>query len=146
MKSCRCRKSRTACSPSAKTPKAPACPAVIGIEPATLMRSTMESRVLIRIAAPLALTVTLFCAEVMGWPAPMRWGALVAMSLAWLVHAWTLLRPALSGAALGEQNRLLGELRTFINGEVKGSRTEIERARELIRESVAKLGGSFEAV
>ena len=106
----------------------------------------MDSRVLIRIAAPLALTATLVCVEALGVSAPVRWGALVAMTLAWLAFAWTTLRPGMSGAALGEQNRLLGELRSFINTEVQGSRTEIDRARELIRESVNKLGGSFEAV
>ena len=49
-------------------------------------------------------------------------------------------------ALLGEQGRLLEDLRNFIGAEVQGSRDEIERTRELIRESVAKLGGSFDAV
>src|SRR5688572_18031405 len=107
----------------------------------------MDSRVLIRIAAPLALTLTLACAEIFALPAPMRWGALVAMTLAWLGFAWSMLRPmARNGQLMGEQVRLLEELRTFINAEVQGSRTEIERTRDLIRESVAKLGGSFDAV
>ena len=107
----------------------------------------MDSRVLIRIAAPLALTLTLACAEVFSLPAPVRWGALAAMTLAWLFFAWTTLRPmARNGQMMGEQVRLLEELRTFINAEVMGSRTEIERTRELIRESVGKLGGSFDAV
>jgi methyl-accepting chemotaxis protein len=107
----------------------------------------MDSRVLIRIAAPLALTLILVCAEAFALPAPVRWATLVTMTLAWLGFAWSMLRPgARDSALLGEQGRLLDDLRNFIGAEVQGSRTEIERTRELIRESVAKLGGSFEAV
>ncbi len=107
----------------------------------------MDSRVLIRIAAPLALTLTLIATEAFGLSAQVRWGALVAMTLAWLGFAWSLLRPDASAIVLmGEQSRLLDDLRAFIGAEVQGSRTEIERTRELIRESVGKLGGSFEAV
>lgn len=106
----------------------------------------MDSRVLIRIAAPLALTFTLVCTEAFDLSAPVRWGALVAMTLAWLGFAWSMLRSGGNGALMGEQIRLLDELRNFVGAEVQGSRTEIERTRELIRESVAKLGGSFEAV
>ncbi|HEY5805114.1 MAG TPA: methyl-accepting chemotaxis protein [Lysobacter sp.] len=107
----------------------------------------MDSRVLIRIAAPLALTFTLIVTEALALPAPVRWGALVAMTLAWLGFAWSILRPgSRNGAMMGEQIRLLDELRNFVGAEVQGSRTEIERTRELIRESVARLGGSFEAV
>lgn len=106
----------------------------------------MDSRVLIRIAAPLALTFTLVCTEAFDLSTPVRWGALVAMTLAWLGFAWSMLRSGSNGAMMGEQIRLLDELRNFVGAEVQGSRTEIERTRELIRESVAKLGGSFEAV
>ena len=107
----------------------------------------MDSRVLIRIAAPLALTLTLIATEAFGLSAAVRWGALVAMILAWLGFAWSLLRPdARALMLMGEQSRLLDELRSFIGAEVQGSRTEIERTRELIRDSVGKLGGSFEAV
>ncbi|MBW3550304.1 MAG: methyl-accepting chemotaxis protein [Proteobacteria bacterium] len=107
----------------------------------------MESRVLIRLAAPLALTLLLFCAELFGWPGAARLGALVALTLAWLGFAWTIYRPGSQQVMLArEQTRLLDELRSFVGAEVQGSHTEIERTRELIRESVAKLGGSFEAV
>lgn len=106
----------------------------------------MDSRVLIRISAPLALTLAVIGAEALGLPAPVRWGALVAMALAWLGFAWSLRPGARDVALLAEQTRLLDDLRTFIGAEVQGSRTEIQRTRELIRESVAKLGGSFEAV
>lgn len=107
----------------------------------------MDSRVLIRLAAPLALTLTLFAVEAIGVSPPVRWGAMTAMTLAWLGFAWSQLRPSARAILeLDEQLRLLDDLRKFISAEVQGSRTEIERTRELIRESVGKLGGSFEAV
>ena len=106
----------------------------------------MDSRLLIRISAPLALTLAVLVVEAFGLSAPVRWGALVAMALAWLGFAWSQRPGARNTALLAEQTRLLGELRSFIGAEVQGSRTEIERTRELIRESVGKLGTSFEAV
>src|SRR5690606_13273468 len=45
-----------------------------------------------------------------------------------------------------EQQMLLGELRSFVDKEIEGSRHEIDRARELIRQAVAGLGGSFDAM
>ena len=105
----------------------------------------MDSRTLFRLAAPLALTVLLILAEALGWPAGVTWGALVAMTLAWLAFAWFAMHP-LNREALREQTRLLDELRTFVNAEVNGSRAEIDRTRELIREAVAKLGGSFDTL
>ena len=42
----------------------------------------MAPRVLIVIAAPLALTLTLIATEAFGLSAPVRWGALTAMTLA----------------------------------------------------------------
>nr|WP_238978707.1 methyl-accepting chemotaxis protein [Lysobacter arseniciresistens] len=101
---------------------------------------------MIRLAAPLVLTAVLLCAELLGWPVAVRLGALVAMTAAWLGFAWFTLRPGQAGAAVREQSRLLEELRSFVGSEVQGSRTEIERTRELIREAVAKLGNSFDAV
>lgn len=106
----------------------------------------MDSRVFVRLAAPLALTLLVFVAEALSLPAPARWGALVGMTLAWLVFAWSALRGGAQGSHLPEQTRLLDELRGFVASEVQGSRGEIERTRELIREAVAKLGGSFEAM
>ncbi len=107
----------------------------------------IDTRALIRIAAPLALTLVVAISELAGSSPPVRWGALVAMTLAWLGFAWTMLRPGGGDAAvLSEQVRLLEELRNFIAAEVHGSRGEIDRTRDLIRESVARLGGSFEAV
>ena len=105
----------------------------------------MDSRVLLRLAAPLALTLVLVLAQVLDLAAPVRWGSLAAMTLAWLWFAWTMARPG-DSALVRDQGRLLEELRNFIGAEVQGSRSEIDRTRELIRESVAKLGTSFDAV
>ncbi len=106
----------------------------------------MDPRVLIHLAAPLALTLILTIAEILGWPLAVRLGTLAAMTLAWLAFAWSAYRPAAANALSREQTRLLDELRSFVGSEVNGSRQEIERTRELIRESVAKLGTSFDAV
>ena len=106
----------------------------------------MHSRFLIRISAPLLLTLTLVGAEALALSGPIRWGALVAMTLAWLGFAWSVRGGNFDASAHGEHIRVLDELRSFIGTEVQGSRTEIQRTRELIRESVSRLGGSFEAV
>ncbi len=107
----------------------------------------MDSRVLLRLAAPLALTFVLVLAQALELAPAVRWGALAAMTLAWLWFAWTVARPSAGDSALlRDQGRLLEDLRSFIGAEVQGSRDEIDRTRELIRESVAKLGTSFDAV
>lgn len=108
----------------------------------------MDPRTLIRLAAPVAMTLLLSLAMAMDWPGAVRWGAFVAMTAAWLAFAWSATRPGAGRDrnVLAEQNRLLDELRNFIGAEVQGSRGEIDRTRELIRESVAKLGKSFDAV
>ena len=105
----------------------------------------MDSRVLLRLAAPLALTLVLVLAQALELAPAVRWGALAAMTLAWLWFAWTMARPG-DASLVRDQGRLLEELRNFIGAEVQGSRNEIDRTRELIRESVAKLGTSFDAV
>jgi methyl-accepting chemotaxis protein len=114
----------------------------------------MDSRLLIRMAAPLVLTLLTPIAVGFDWPAPARWAILTTMTLSWFgFAAWLLLRG--SGAAsrspeqvrvLREQEHLLGELRSFVGKEIDGSRHEIERARELIKQAVAGLGGSFDAM
>jgi methyl-accepting chemotaxis protein len=105
----------------------------------------MQPSTLFRLAAPLALALVLVLAEVFDWPDAVRWGALAAMLLAWGAFAWSVVRPG-GRAALGEQTRLLDELRAFVGAEVEGSRQEIDRTKELIREAVSKLGGSFDAL
>ena len=89
---------------------------------------------MIRLAAPLVLTAILLCAELFGLPTAIRLGALVAMTAAWLGFAWFTLRPGQGAAMIREQSRLLDELRDFVGSEVQGSRTEIERTRDLIRD------------
>ena len=106
----------------------------------------MEPRALLRIAAPIVLTLLLFCAEAFAWPGAARWALLVTTTLAWGAVAWRTLPTRAESAVLREHARLLEELRGFVGNEIKGSQSEIERTRTLIRDSVAKLGGSFEAV
>src|SRR5690606_39110169 len=54
----------------------------------------MDSRVLLRLAAPLALTLVLVVAQALELAPAVRWGALAAMTLAWLWFAWTVARPS----------------------------------------------------
>ncbi len=105
----------------------------------------MDSRVVIRVAAPLALTILLMCAQLLDWPTAMRLGTTAATAAAWLAFAWVQSQGT-PAVVMREQTRLLDDLRNFISAEVSGSRTEVERTRELIRDSVGKLGSSFEAV
>ncbi|MGY3265642.1 methyl-accepting chemotaxis protein [Lysobacter sp. HA35] len=107
----------------------------------------MDSRVLIRIAAPVALTFLVMLAVGLEWPTAVRWGALVAMFGAWLAFAWSMSHTGGKQVSMvREQMRVLDELRTFVSTEINGSKHELDRTKDLIREAVAKLGGSFEAV
>ncbi|WP_181108558.1 methyl-accepting chemotaxis protein [Xanthomonas arboricola] len=117
----------------------------------TLPRTPMYSRPLIRLAAPLALTLLFPFAVGFDWPASVRWAILATMTLSWLgFAAWVTYsqfrRNPDQTRILREQDQLLNELRTFVSNEVDGSRSEVERARELIRQAVSGLGGSFEAM
>src|SRR5690606_23291164 len=117
-------------------------------------RSPMDSRLLFRMAAPLVLTLLAPIAIGFDWPAPVRWAILTTQTLAWFgFAAWLLLRGSASSGpsreharVIREQEQLLGELRNFVGKEIEGSRSEIDRARELIRQAVAGLGGSFDAM
>ena len=114
----------------------------------------MDSRLLIRMAAPLALTLLAPLAFGFDWPTPVRWAILTTLTLSWFgFAAWLLLRG--SGLAtqspehqrvMREQEQLLAELRSFVGKEIDGSRQEVERARDLIRQAVAGLGASFDAM
>ncbi len=111
----------------------------------------MYSRTIISLAAPLVLTLLLPLAFAMEWPAALRWAILTTMTLSWLGHAWWSTRPQASRSPeqariLREQDQLLTELRNFVGNEIDGSRSEVERARDLIRQAVSGLGGSFEAM
>lgn len=106
----------------------------------------MEPRALLRIAAPLLLMVLLLIAEGLAWPLPVRMALVVTSALAWGVVIWRSLPNKAEAKMLRDHAKLLDELRGFVSNEISGSHTEIERTRTLIRDSVAKLGGSFEAV
>lgn len=111
----------------------------------------MYPRIFIRLAAPLALTLLLPLAFALEWPAALRWAILTTMTLSWLGFAWWTGRSQPQPSAeqariLREQDQLLNELRTFVGNEIDGSRSEVERARDLIRQAVNGLGGSFDAM
>ena len=81
----------------------------------------MDSRLLIRMAAPLALTLLAPLAFGFDWPTPVRWAILTTLTLSWFgFAAWLLLRG--SGLAtqspehqrvMREQEQLLAELRSL---------------------------------
>ena len=111
----------------------------------------MYSRIAIRLAAPLVLTLLVVVAAALSWPSAALWAILTTMVLSWLVFAWWSVhsqaqRSPEHAKVLKEQDQLLNELRSFVGNEIDGSRSEIERARELIRQAVGGLGGSFDAM
>ncbi|MCD7100234.1 methyl-accepting chemotaxis protein [Stenotrophomonas sp. MMGLT7] len=111
----------------------------------------MSSHLLIRLAPPLVLTLLFPVAVGFDWPGAARWAILTTMTLSWLgFAAWSVYsqsrRSPEHARILREQDQLLTELRNFVGNEIDGSRGEIERARELIRQAVAGLGGSFDAM
>ncbi|WP_454831187.1 methyl-accepting chemotaxis protein [Pseudoxanthomonas wuyuanensis] len=111
----------------------------------------MYSRILVRLAAPFLLTLLFPVSVAFDWPAPARWAILTTLTLAWLIFAFYSVRssqrPSPEHAkVIGEQDALLAELRRFVGNEIEGSRAEIDRARELIREAVRGLGQSFDAM
>lgn len=111
----------------------------------------MYSRIFIRLAAPLALTLLLPFAIGFEWPAALRWAILTTMTLSWLGFAWWTTRAQAHRSpeharVLRQQDQLLTELRNFVGNEIEGARGEVERARDLIRQAVSSLGGSFDAM
>ena len=111
----------------------------------------MHSRILVRLAAPLILTVLFPLSVGLAWPSALQWALLTSLTLAWLIFAWLTAANAHQispehASVVREQDALLTELRRFVNNEIEGSRSEIDRARELIREAVGNLGGSFDAM
>jgi len=111
----------------------------------------MYSRLFIRLAAPLVLTLLLPFAIGFEWPAALRWAILTTMTLSWLGFAWWSARAQTQRSPeqariLREQDQLLTELRSFVGNEIDGSRGEVERARDLIRHAVSGLGSSFDAM
>ena len=111
----------------------------------------MYARIAIRLAAPLVLTFLLPLAVAFTWPAAVLWAILTTLVLSWLVFAWWSVhsqtqRSPEHARVMREQDMLLNELRSFVSNEIEGSRNEVERARELIRQAVAGLGSSFDAM
>ena len=111
----------------------------------------MYSRILVRLAAPLILTLLFPLSVAFEWPNALQWALLTSLTLAWLIFAWLTVTNSHQispehASVVREQDALLTELRRFVNNEIEGSRSEIDRARELIREAVSNLGGSFDAM
>ena len=111
----------------------------------------MYSRILVRLAAPLILTLLFPLSVGLDWPNALQWALLTSLTLAWLICAWLSVVNSHQispehASVMREQDALLTDLRRFVNNEIEGSRHEIDRARELIREAVGSLGGSFDAM
>jgi len=111
----------------------------------------MPTRDLTRLAIPLALTILLPVAFAVHWPAPVCWSLLGMLTVSWLAYSYWSARWGRQflqgrGKMVQEQEQLLSELLQFVNNEIDGSRGEIERARELIRQAVTALSNSFEAM
>ncbi|MBV2210067.1 MAG: methyl-accepting chemotaxis protein [Thermomonas sp.] len=106
----------------------------------------MESKVLLRIAAPFVLMLVLLLGEALDWPLYARIALIVASAAAWVAVVFRGLPSKADTQALQNHAQLLGELRGFVGNEINGTRGEIERTRVLIKESVNKLGASFDAV
>ena len=110
----------------------------------------MHARILIHLAAPLALTFLLAVAFALGWSTPVQWAILLTMTASWLGLAyWLVLRggqPPAQRRAMQEQDQLLAELRQYVDAEIEGSQLELDRARHLVQEAVSGLGTSFETM
>ena len=110
----------------------------------------MLQRLLIATAAPLALSLVLVLAKAFDVPVVVEWVLLLLVIAAWLGSSlWMVAtggRSRDAGRVIAEERALLGELRSFVSNEIEGTRSEVNRTRELIREAVAKLGSSFDAM
>ncbi len=110
----------------------------------------MNPRTLLPIAAPGTLSILCMIAEFGGWQPSVRWALLITTLIAWAsTCVWLAMgrtRSSGSSKMVKEERTLLNELRTFVNNEIEGTRSEVTRTRELIREAVAKLGVSFDSM
>jgi methyl-accepting chemotaxis protein len=99
---------------------------------------------------PLVLSAVLVAAELLLWPRTVVLAALAAMVAGWLVLGlWALRRAdafALRGQATAEQQALLAEFGHLVDREVVGAQGELDRSRNLIREAVGQLNGSFRSM
>jgi methyl-accepting chemotaxis protein len=109
----------------------------------------MKKRIAIRMAPALVLTAIHFAVELMNFSAPISWGVLTTMALAWAVFGWWLVT---AGTSLGpaevrllqDQRTLLTELRDFVSREVDGTKGEVDKTRTLVRSAVRDLQASFD--
>lgn len=110
----------------------------------------MIQRLLTFTAAPIALSLILVIIKAVGVAPAFEWALLLVTLVAWIGSAlWmgaTGGRSKNATRMIAEERALLGELRSFVSNEIEGTRGEVNRTRELIRESVAKLGISFDAM
>lgn len=110
----------------------------------------MIQRLLKFTAAPLVLSLILMVAKAMGVAPAIEWALLLVTTLAWGVGVGVLAatggRSKNATRMIAEERALLGDLRSFVSNEIEGTRGEVNRTRELIREAVAKLGISFDAM
>jgi methyl-accepting chemotaxis protein len=113
--------------------------------------SAMPARILIRMTAPLLLTLAHVVAQFMNWPMAINLALLSTTVLAWAAFAWWFARDGFQLTPdemriVKEQEQLLGELREFVTREVSGSQQEIQRTRSLLNQSIGKLASSFESM
>ena len=111
----------------------------------------MPARILIRMTAPLLLTLAHVVAQFMNWPMAINLALLSTTVLAWAAFAWWFARDGFQLTPdemriVKEQEQLLGELREFVTREVSGSQQEIQRTRSLLNQSIGKLASSFESM
>ena len=110
----------------------------------------MIQRLLKYIAVPLVLSSVLLVAKGLGITPVIEWALLLVTLGVWIGSVgWLAITGGLSKDAsrmIAEERTLLGELRSFVSNEIEGSRGEVNRTRELIREAVAKLGISFDSM
>jgi len=97
----------------------------------------------------LALTAAHVGAVLLGLAPPLSTVLLLAMAASWLVFSYRFLgrapaeSPAEHAMLLGEEQKLMAELREFVAREVEGTRGEIERTRTLVSAAVADLNKAF---
>ena len=110
----------------------------------------MIQRLLKYVAAPLALSLILLVAKAMGVAPALEWALLLVTVAAWVASVgWlgaTGGRSKDASRTIAEERALLAELRSFVSNEIEGTRGEVNRTRELVREAVAKLGVSFDSM
>ena len=85
----------------------------------------MYSRILVRLAAPLILTLLFPLSVGLDWPNALQWALLTSLTLAWLIFAWLSVVNSHQispehASVVREQDALLTDLRRFVNNEIEG--------------------------